>query len=166
MSKEKLLTIAVIGLLLINVCTVGFFFFAKPPQQPGGPPPFGKMEPKNQIVESLEFNEQQVADYEKLIAQHRQTIRELNDRIQETKSSLYRSLASENNAVKDSLINTLGSLQMQIETTHYNHFKDIKALCKPEQLDSFNDLTGQLAHFFSAKPGPQHRNQGPVRTKD
>lgn len=157
MSKEKLLTIAVIGLLLINVCTVGFFFFTKPPHQPGGPPPFGRMEPKNQIVESLHFDQQQIADYEKLIAQHRQTIRELNDRIQTTKSSLYQSLTSESGAVKDSLINTLGSLQMQIETTHYNHFKDIKALCKPEQLDNFNDLTGQLAHFFSAKPGPQHR---------
>ncbi|NOS93336.1 MAG: hypothetical protein HOP30_15565 [Cyclobacteriaceae bacterium] len=149
MSREKLLTIAVIGLLLINVCTVSFFFFTKPPQQPGGPPPFGRMEPKNQIVESLHFDQQQIADYEKLIAPHRQTIRELNDRIHETKSSLYQLLSSENGAVKDSLISTLGSLQMQIETTHYDHFKDIKALCKPDQLVYFETLSAQLTNFFN-----------------
>lgn len=155
MSRERLLAIAVIGLLLINVCTVGFFFFAKPPHLPGGPPPFGRMEPKNQIVESLHFDQQQIVEYEKLIAQHRQTIRELNDRIHEAKSSLYQSLSNENGTVKDSLISKLGSLQKQIETTHYNHFKDIKALCKPEQLDDFNELTGRLAHFFGPKPDPQ-----------
>ncbi|MBI3219560.1 MAG: periplasmic heavy metal sensor [Bacteroidetes bacterium] len=156
MSRERLLAIAVIGLLLINVCTVGFFFFAKPPHLPGGPPPFGGMEPKNQIVESLHFDQQQIVEYEKLIAQHRQTIRELNDRIHEAKSLLYQSLSNENGTVKDSLINTLGSLQRQIETTHYNHFRDIKAICKPEQLAYFETLSEHLANFFNAdkqRPG-------------
>ncbi|MFY8036113.1 MAG: hypothetical protein ACOVMQ_03040 [Cyclobacteriaceae bacterium] len=155
MSREKLLTLAVISLLLINACTIGFFFFAKPPHGPGGPPPFGRMEPKNQIVESLHFDQQQITDYENLISQHRQTIRELNDRMLEAKSSLYQSLAGGNGAMKDSLINTLGSLQMQIETTHYNHFKDIKALCRPDQLAYFDKLSENLANFFNAdKPRP------------
>ncbi len=149
MSREKLLTIAVIGLLLINACTIGFFFFAKPPHGPGGPPPFGKREPKNQIVETLHFNEQQVADYENLIAQHRQTIRELNDRIFEVKSSLYQLLGREKGVQKDSLIQAMGALQMQIETTHYNHFKDIKTLCTPEQQIYFDSLSAHLANFFN-----------------
>jgi hypothetical protein len=50
---------------------------------------------------------------------------------------------------KDSLENKLGELQRQIETVHYNHFTDIKKLCKPEQLENFNALTHDLAKFFA-----------------
>jgi hypothetical protein len=154
MSRQKLLTIAVIGLLLVNFCTVGFLFLRKLPHDRGGSPPLARMEPKNQIIESLHFDEQQVADYERRIVQHRQMIRQLNDRIHEIKSSLYQTLAHENGANKDSLIHALGSLQMQIETIHYNHFKDIKSLCKPEQLSDFNVLSGQLTEFFGTRREP------------
>jgi periplasmic protein CpxP/Spy len=40
-------------------------------------------------------------------------------------------------------------LQKKIEAVHYNHFKEIKKLCKPDQAEYFESLTGELADFFS-----------------
>ena len=42
MNKPKLLTIAVLGLLLINLATLTFIFIRKPHPQP--PPPLGNID--------------------------------------------------------------------------------------------------------------------------
>ena len=164
MSKMKLMGIAVGGLILINLALLAFLFFVKPPRpaemQPGGRPPFAGEGPKQIIIERLHFDKDQVSQYEIIIQQHQNAVREADKQIRETKNDLYATLSSGNIAAKDSLQNQLAQLQRQIETAHYNHFEAIKKICRPEQLPYFNDLTKELAHFFA----PQ-RN-GPPPPKD
>ncbi len=163
MSKLKLLSIAVISLLLINIAIVGYLFFLKPPFPPNGRPPmcqYGgppmKNEgPKKMIIERLHFYKEQVASYEMLIEAHKASLNSLNDSIKIAKNNLYQSLQNENFTGKDSLINLLGSLQKQIEILHFEHFAQLRKLCKPEQLKNFNELTVELAQFFTPdKKGP------------
>lgn len=153
MSKIKLLSIAVIGLLVINTIIVGFLFMKKTP-----PPPAGPMEqagPKRIIIERLHFDKEQVMAYEKLIDEHRFAIRTIDDSIRLVKTLLYQTLTNENFTGKNLLINRLGVLQQQIDGVHYNHFVQLKKLCNPGQRNSFNDLTKELAHFFGQeKKGP------------
>ncbi len=157
MTKLKLLTIAVIGLLVMNLGIIAFLFLRKPPLPPDGGASFGKEGPKKKIIELLHFDSKQVKHYEELIQQHQASIKSLRDEIQETKSVLYSALKEENSARKDSLTNQLGALQVKIERVHYNHFMEIKKLCKPEQLEYFNTLTGELADFFGAeREGRRH----------
>jgi len=147
MTKIKLLTIAVIGLLFINIGILAFLFLHKPV-----PPPDRPMRgegPKNIIIERLHFDKEQVAQYEKLIEQHQQSLRELDGQIRMIKNQLYSTLANNSNTGKDSLQAKLGEIQKQIEAAHYNHFNEIKKLCKPEQLENFNALTQDLAKFFA-----------------
>jgi hypothetical protein len=150
MSKLKLLTIVVFLLLAINFLLVGFLFLKRPPHGR----PLDRIGPKDRIIEILHLEKDQVEQYEKLIGQHRTSIKLLNDRIQETKSSLYQTLQNENGTVKDSLISELGALQKEIEAIHYNHFIEIKKLCRADQLDNFNELTDDLADFFSPENRP------------
>ncbi|MFM8744944.1 MAG: hypothetical protein ACKODM_16660 [Cytophagales bacterium] len=150
MNKPKLLTIAVLFLLAINFLIIGFFFFGRPPHGRS----MDRMGPKDKIIEVLNFDSNQVREYEKLIGQHRTSIRLLNDHIQETKSSLYQALEGENSSTKDSLINKLGALQVEIETIHYNHFIELKKICRPNQLGNFKKLTGDLADFFNPENRP------------
>lgn len=168
MSKIKLLTIAVIGLLLINIGIVGFLMMKKSPMPPKGRPPIG-MEgklpgkqdgPKKIIAERLHFDKEQVVAYDKLIAAHQISVKALNDSIKIAKNNLYQSLQSENLAGKDSLVNLLGVLQKQIELVHYEHFARLKKICKPDQLNDFNELTKELARFFAPgkKDGPPPRD--------
>jgi periplasmic protein CpxP/Spy len=158
MSKLKLLTIAVIGLLVMNLCIVGFLFLGKPPLPPDGGSPFAKEAPRKKIIELLHFDNEQIKQYEELIQQHRESIRFLRDNIRETKSNLYHTLNEGNGSDKDSLINELGALQKKIEVVHYNHFMEIKKICKPDQLEYFNTLTGELADFFS----PEREGRRPL----
>lgn len=149
MTKIKLLSIAVVGLLLINIGILTFLFLSKPVHMPGDGPMGKKGGPQSVIIERLHFDKEQVVQYEKLIDLHQQTIRELDGQIREIKNQLYATLADETDKNKDSLQNKLGEIQRQIESVHYHHFEEIQKLCKPGQLEYFKSLTGELAKFFA-----------------
>ena len=149
MSKMKLLSIAVIGLLLLNFGTLGFVLLRKPPHGPEGRPEAERGGPKNIIIERLHFDKEQVSQYETLIKEHQQTISALRDSISMVKHTLYQTLNNEQANDKDSLVNRLSSLQKEIELTHYKHFTVIKKICKPEQFKLFSNLTNELADFFA-----------------
>ncbi|MFM9839818.1 MAG: hypothetical protein ACKVOQ_16250 [Cyclobacteriaceae bacterium] len=147
---------AVIALLVMNLALIGFLFLRKPPLPPEGRPPIAKEGPKNKIIEQLHFDAEQVIQYQKLIDEHKSSIKILRDDIRDTKSQLYQTL-NEEGVRNDSLIIKLGDLQKNIETTHYNHFQEIKKLCKPDQLEYFNALTGELSNFFNTEKQPLKR---------
>ncbi|MES2850126.1 MAG: hypothetical protein V4685_13795 [Bacteroidota bacterium] len=158
MSKIKLLSIAVIGLLLTNAGIIAFLLLKKPPAPIEGMPPEKREGPKKIIIERLHFDKTQVAEYELLIAQHRKLVRELKDSISDTKNTLYQSLKTDNFSGKDSLTGLLSGLQKRIESVHYDHFTQIKKLCRPEQMEAFDKLTNDLAFYFSTeKKGPPPR---------
>ena len=155
MEKSKLLTIAVFALLLLNLGTLGFLVFGKTPAMPPHGP---HREPKYQIIEQLHFDTTQQQQYEKLILGHREAISQIEEHIHMAKNRLYLQLLKDqtDNKAKDSLIDVHATYQKQIEQTHFNHFRDIKKICKPEQLDYYYDLTQELSRIFSRPPHPRH----------
>ncbi|WP_395633914.1 Spy/CpxP family protein refolding chaperone [Flavobacterium sp.] len=157
MERTKLLTITIIGLLLINLVTLGFLFLNGP--KPGGMPHEGRRQPKTIIIEKLHFDAAQQNEYEKLIRWHRGAIDQLDDSIRQTKNKLYSGLSETNinTKTKDSLIALLNAYQKQVEETHFKHFEDIKKLCKPEQQEDFKALTEELSRIFAPRPRrPRH----------
>ena len=154
MNKIRLLTIAVIVLVAANLYIL---FMFRPGHGPGpgqGPKERG---PKNMIIKKLHFNDQQIKDYEALIELHQAAIAEADKEVRQTKNELYRSLAfdspQEENAA---LIISLSEIQEKIELIHYNHFLDLKALCKDEQKADFDKLTLEIADLFA---GPEKRRR-------
>ena len=157
MEKTKLLTIAVIGLLLINLATLGFLFLNG--SKDHRPNCEGRPEPKTIIIEKLHFDANQQEDYAKLIQWHRGEINKLDRNIQEAKQELYNHLnqAETNTKAKDSLLAIINLNQKQVEETHFKHFEDIKRLCHQDQMEDFNELTEELSKIFAPKPGrPRH----------
>ena len=162
MSKIKLLTIAVVGLFLLNAGIITFMFLRTPPRPGEDRPPLRKEEPRKAIVQLLHFDKEQEDQYTELIDRHQALIRDLDDKIAETKNELYQTLSSENTAVKDSLLLTLADLQKQVESVHYGHFQEIKKICRPDQLRDFDKLTKELSSLFSRNA----RNNPPPPPKD
>lgn len=157
MNKTKLLFFSVITLLVLNIGTLGFLFLSRPK---GHLTHLGiRPEPKEIIIAKLHFDANQKKEYDKLIQLHRNTIDELDNNINYAKNRLYLQLLKTNINVKtkDSLMNVLVNYQKQIENTHFNHFQDIKKICKPNQLEDFYDLTEELSKIFS-KQRPRQRN--------
>ena len=139
-----MLTVA--GLILLNLATLAFFRWGKMPPRPEGP--------RKAIIERLHFDDSQVAEYEKLIVAHRTAIGAKEAEIRAAKEGLYQLLSSDNPIAKDSLIARIGAIQQDMERIHFDHFKEIKALCKNDQADLFKGLAGDLADYFSPRRGP------------
>ncbi|OAQ38254.1 hypothetical protein A5893_15790 [Pedobacter psychrophilus] len=153
MSKLKLLTIAVIGLLILNFSVLGFLFLHQPPH-PERRDDVGNG-PKNIIIQKLNFDEKQIADYQILIDEHQTKLKSLRDQVRDTKQLLYKQLNTNNITYSNELENKLGILQTEIEQTHYQHFLQIKKLCKPNQLKNYQELTQELSQLFNQNQPPK-----------
>ena len=153
MNKTKLLSFAVLALLLLNFGILSFLFLTKDKERPRE-----RRMPREIVIEQLHFDANQIAAYDVTIKMHQNAIRELDQSIRTTKNELYQLLNSDVVDVvkKDQLINQLATDQKQIETTHFNHFLDIKALCKKDQLDDYANLTEELSKLFSPKRKPRN----------
>ena len=149
------------ALLVTNLVLIFFLIKGKGPHHghgpgPGGPPPHGG--PRDLMIERLHFDEPQIKEFEKLIHEHRKNITEQDKQMQDLKTALYNNLKSpENKTTTDSLINLMTAVQNKIEHIHYAHFEDLKKICKPEQMNDFNELANDLSHIF----GPPHGPGGP-----
>jgi periplasmic protein CpxP/Spy len=144
MDKNKLMTISIIGLLLLNLCTLGFLFLGRH----HGKHPM----PKHIIAEKLNFDETQMKHYEELIHEHRSQIGSIEEKKINLRNQLYgQLLISNQSALKDSLLQELGKNQMEVEAAHYQHFVKIKSICKLEQAAQFEHLVGELSVMFSKK---------------
>ena len=154
MDKIKVLTFAVIALLLLNFATLGFLLLTSPKHNSRPP----HREPKEIIINQLQLDATQQIAYQKLIEWHRGTIDSLDHQIRGAKNKLYSQLIQPDvdTKTKDSLFTILANYQKQIEQTHFKHFQDIKDLCTPEQMNRFNELTEELSRIFGRKPKPKH----------
>jgi protein CpxP len=154
MNKNKLLIFLIAGLLISNILLIVFMMNGR---GPGHGPPHHEG-PRQIIIERLHFDEAQIKQYELLIQDHRKSITNGELQLQNLKNTLYSNLRSpENKTVTDSLINSITAVQNKIEHVHYAHFEDIKKLCKPEQLNDFNELAGDLAKLFGPPPPPHNK---------
>ena len=161
MEKTKLLTITVIGLLVLNLATLGFLFISGPKgHKPPPDRPEGRQMPREIIIRRLHFDVNQQKDYDKIIQWHKGEIKRLDYEIREAKIGLYSQLKESqlDLKVKDSLIAVINTNQKQIETTHFKHFEDIKKLCNKDQLEDFNELTEELSKLFSPNKPPRPRH--------
>ena len=109
--------------------------------------------PRNEIIEKLHFDEKQVAEYDGLIREHRKAIEGAEHELQKQKQQLYSNLEI---PFSDSTLQELLKVDAKIERIHFNHFKDIEKLCKPDQKKYFRKLNQEIANLFSPKKGPEH----------
>jgi len=153
MNKTTLLSYSVVILLVLNLALVSFLVFGK--SQPEHRSAKGhkrlKDGPKQEIIAQLNLDEEQQAAYTILIEAHKRDIDQHGVKIQTAKQKIFELLKAEDHSPKDALIATISHHQIQIEEIHFQHFLDLKGLCKPDQIDDFNALTGELGRLFSPK---------------
>ncbi|WP_432671303.1 hypothetical protein [Flavobacterium sp. SM2513] len=157
MNKTKLLTIGVIVLVVINLVTLSFFIINKPHDGRER-----KAIPREIVIKKLHFDPDQVMQYEQLIKIHKDSIVVLDNKIKKYKNELYRQLTQEEDKKAiDQLFLEIATTQAAIERLHFNHFLTIKKLCKPDQLEDYNELTHELAKIFNPKLPPKDLNRAP-----
>ena len=134
----------IIGVLILLNCFLVFQLVNKKHHR------WGKNHhPKHRLIEQLNFDEAQVAEFEQLIEKHRNTVKELDGKIVNTKEAIFEQLSNEQPLVQDSLYQQIGSLQIAIEKVHFQHFLNVKAICREDQMDEFDALSKTITKVFS-----------------
>ncbi len=142
MNKLSFYKILVVFLLLSNVLLgiLAFQLAQNKGRMPGGP--------RQLIIEKLDFDKKQIEAYELLVEGHRGRVREKNNAILQKKQALYGQLSLAQDSLKQLLMEDIAQLQAQVEEIHYQHFLDIKRLCKPSQMEKFNSFTKEITRLF------------------
>lgn len=144
MKMNKLLTIAVVLLLLVNVTMLVFMLKAKkhhgPPRKDGKGDVFGMM------VKDLDMTEQQQVDFKKLKADHFKNIGPVFDSIKTLKKSLFGLVKAE--TVNDSVVSRYSGLiaeqQAIVDKATVNHFRTVRALFTGDQQKKFDEFIQKM----------------------
>ena len=145
MKREKILTIAVVFLFALNICTLTFICF----QHGHRPPPpihFEKF-----IPESLGLNEEQVKAFDELRNVHHTQMMMLDKQNAET-LIIYLDLLktdSVNTTLKDSLEKIISTIQQQRAAITLDHFQKLKTICTTEQKARFNTIIPELTRVMT-----------------
>lgn len=164
MERTKLLTFAVIGLLLLNLLTIGFLFVKSDSstgdnQQPGSSP--DDRGPARLIIERLHLDDQQRQEYVAMARQHHEITQRLNKESVRLFQAYYSLLTVEkpDSAKASALVRQITDIQRQIAELNFAHFQQIRALCRPNQQAYFTQLVGDLARLFGRQQRPPRRDQ-------
>ncbi|GAB2598707.1 Spy/CpxP family protein refolding chaperone [Spirosoma areae] len=158
MERTQLLTIAVIGLLLLNLLTIGFVvmklnqpsFADRSDQRPG------HEGPADIIIERLHFDQSQQQAFGQIRKAHHAQTEQLQKQMRQLVSSYYGLLASAHPDSTQAIAFSQEIAQNQQEQAQLNfrHFQEIRALCRPDQQADFTKLAGDLARLFGQQQRP------------
>jgi periplasmic protein CpxP/Spy len=147
MSRNRIY-VFLIGILLVsNLALVAFFVLNKPEKKE-----VRRDRPGSYMKDSLKsevgFNDQQMAEYDKQVDVHRQSMKPLFEDITKTKENFYRLLMQPGtpDSVLNNAANQIGEKQKLIDMKIFTHFQNIRQLCTPSQLPSFDTLIQHVVH--------------------
>lgn len=139
---NKILTIAVVFLLLTNIALVIFMLNKKQP----GDKKRNRIDPSEMMVKELNMTEQQQKEYKSLKEEHFKNIKPFFDSVRAAKTAFF-ALTKEQN-VSDSLVNIfslrIGEKQSAIDKLTFAHFKKVRGLFTAEQQPKFDEFVQKM----------------------
>lgn len=141
-ASNKILTIAVILLLLVNVAMLVFMLKGRKhgDRRQGGKSPFEMM------VKELNMTEQQQTEFKKMKEDHFTNIRPVMDSVRSLKRSMFELVKEEN--LNDSLVNRYSAMiaeqQAIADKATINHFRKVRALFTGDQQKKFDDFVQKM----------------------
>ena len=136
MNKQRFYIIIIGILILINLILMSFFLNRNNSSKKGGP--------KDMIIESLHFDDEQIREFDLLIKDHRILMRK-------GKSQLYNFRKLYFLTDSDSALFLLSNSYSNIERINKNHINDIMEICTASQKEYFRVLIKENTLFNERK---------------
>lgn len=158
-------------LTLLNVTLLVFILMQKghhPMPSPMMPPPPANQGggPAQMLIHELKFSPDQIKSFDVLKEKHHEAIIKLRDEGHELRDNYFELLKSDNpdiNLIKEKGTQ-IAANQLAIEETTFNHFKDVRNLCTPDQKKRFDSIINDVIKMLGKRgpPAPgQHPHGGP-----
>ncbi len=138
-KQKRYLFLVIIVLIVLNMATLVMLWLGEPqrPAQHRGPgrPKQKRAQIQRLLKNELGFDDKQAEQYLKLRQEHREQTRQLNDEMRRIKKQMFDEVLQDNPQplLSDSLLKLTQKKQSKIEQLTYQHFLDLKKMCKPEQ---------------------------------
>lgn len=140
--KKNKLFLFIIGLLLLSNITLAVFYTRIDKKDAGSWRERNDSRITQVLKEEVGFSEQQMQQFEAMKQQHRDVMRPLFDSMRYAKEKLYNQLYQPE--VQDSVITSaselIGEKQQLVDKQLFHHFRELRALCTPEQQPRFDTL--------------------------
>ena len=151
MKTNRILTIAVILLLLVNVAMLIFMLKGRGHHEMKG----RSGSPFDMMVKELNMTEEQKTEFKKLKDEHFTAIKPVFDSIRTLKKSLFGLVKEEN--LNDSMVNNYSGLIAQqqaiIDKLTIDHFRKVRALFSGDQQKKFDDFTQKMIQWKMNRGG-------------
>jgi periplasmic protein CpxP/Spy len=150
--KNNWLKYLVAVALIINAATLIFFWYNRAREEGKRASKSGRV-----LLEELKMDENQQVLFKPLREQHHQAHDSLLKQIAAQREILY----SLKQTANDTIIQKIGLLQQQIERVTYEHFKEVRKICTPEQQAQLDTLLGKTVQNIlmpkdKRRPPPPH----------
>lgn len=155
LQNSKFTGMALILLLVLNTSLLLFILF----HHPGPPPPprgdrGDRGGPREFLIHELKFDEQQRNAYDALIRDHRAAVESLEEDIRANREILVNQLENPgaDSAVVASAAIKIGNDQQQLEKVTFEHFRKVRAICRPQQQVKFDHVIKEALHIMGPPP--------------
>lgn len=151
--RNKLLGGAVIVLVIFNAALLVFLWLGRLEnnRMNNGPEAKGRF-----LEESLSLSPEQIDQLEILKAAHFKRINQYQRDFNEARRQLHGLLMTENSDQKAKALSVkMGNIQSKIEISTFDHFASIRAICTPEQQQTFDRIISEVLRKEPSGNGPQ-----------
>ncbi len=155
-KQNRYLWIAVIILLIMNFAALTLLWLGRPEgrrPQTGRPHPVEeKKRTEKMLQKELGFDKMQIEQYLTMRQEHHKQSQLLNNEIRQVKKQMFDEVLEDSPQpqLSDSLLRLIQEKQADLEQVTFQHFLDLKKLCKPEQRDKLKLL---MREVFRQKSG-------------
>ncbi len=155
MEKTKLLTFAVIGLLLLNLGLLAFLWRGgnegRPPEGGG---PQAQTKALTFLMDELKFDATQRTACGQFLQNHRRTMDSLQNQNRQNQDRLYGNLKTGDSSAAQAM----GDVQRQIQLEVFNYFRNIRAICHDDQKELFDRVIYDAMRMMRPPEPPNPRN--------
>jgi protein CpxP len=156
MRTNKVLVIALVLLLLVNVAMLVFFLKGRKHREPGK-----RSDAIEMMKKDVGMTDQQVANFKKLKADHFKNVGPVFDSIKTLKKSMFELVKAD--AVNDSVVSNYSGLiaeqQSIVDKATINHFRTVRALFTGDQQKKYDDfIQKMMQRRMKGGPGGKGRD--------
>ena len=140
-SRNKNLLSIIAILLLTNILVLGYFLWFRNPTKKQE-----QEKEKTGVAEMLQkevgFTAEQLAQHKALKDKQRELLRPMFDDMRKAKDSLFRLLSdpTTSDSVISATADNIASKQKALDIATYNHFRNVRAICTPEQQPKYDSM--------------------------
>lgn len=151
-SSNRFLKIVIVLLIIINAMVLVMHFKSQ-----GGEKrrPHGA-QLKFHLIEELQMDEKQEADYSDMVERHRASMNEIKKIEEETRTKIYAELGN-SQLNRDTLFNKMADLRKEREIITFDHFMELRKILNAEQAKKFDGIIGEAVNGMEGPPGKNPR---------